>query len=83
MIGSSQVKLGKSELACGEVGFCNLKDGLRFSNSSICFGRSPRWKKAGMRFTVRALQSEAVIQESRSCSANISKSVSVFFFFPL
>ncbi|KAF7837876.1 inactive beta-amylase 9 [Senna tora] len=74
VIGSSQVNLGKSELACREVGFCNIKDSRSFSNSRVCFGRSSSWKKVGMRFTVRALQYEALPHQISSPSAKTSKS---------
>ncbi|XP_054806047.1 inactive beta-amylase 9 [Prosopis cineraria] len=74
-IGSSQAKLRKSELAYREVRFCYLKDSFGLSNSRICFDRSPAWKKAGMRLTVRAFQFEAVREESRSPSAKTSKSL--------
>ena len=66
MIGSSQAKLGASELASREVGFCNLKNNLRVLNDRVSFGRNNiRWEKAGISFTLRALQTEPVREEKK------------------
>ncbi|XLS56870.1 hypothetical protein HN51_006625 [Arachis hypogaea] len=54
------------ELENRELGFINLKDGFRVSNDGVCFGKNIRWKKAGIRFTLRALQSEPVQAEKHS-----------------
>ncbi|XP_061374328.1 inactive beta-amylase 9 isoform X1 [Gastrolobium bilobum] len=76
VIGSSQAKLGKSDLAFREVGFCNLRDNFRFSNDRVSFGRNMRWKKAGISFTLKALQYEPVQEEKkRSGSGTRSKLV--------
>lgn len=79
MIGSSQAKLGKFDLAYRELGFVNLKDNFRVSNDRVCFGKNIRWKKAGIRFTLRALQSEPVQEEKHSGAGRRSKSVSFLF----
>ncbi|KAF7813690.1 inactive beta-amylase 9 [Senna tora] len=71
MIGSSHPKLGRLDLARTDVDFCNLKYNCRIST---CFGGKPRWKKAGLRFTLKAFQSEAVADESKSASGRRSKS---------
>ncbi|KAK7331324.1 hypothetical protein VNO77_25546 [Canavalia gladiata] len=76
VIGSSQAKLGKSDLTYRELGLCNLKDNFRFSNDRVCFDRNIRWKKAGIRFTLKALQSEPLLEEKkRSGSGTRSRSV--------
>ncbi|XP_027361134.1 inactive beta-amylase 9 [Abrus precatorius] len=76
VIGSSQVKVGKYDSAYRELGFCNLKDNFRFSSHRVCFDRNIRWKKAGIRFTLRALQSEPVVEEKKHCgSGTRSKTV--------
>lgn len=75
MIGSSHAKLGRSDLVYRELGFCNLKDNCRISNDRVCFGRNMKFKKAGIRFTLKALQSEPVREEKRSGPGIRSKSV--------
>ncbi|KAL1320098.1 hypothetical protein HN51_064840 [Arachis hypogaea] len=80
VIGSSQAKLGMPELGNRELGFINLKDGFRVSNDRVCFGKNIRWKKAGIRFTLRALQSEPVQAEKHSGAGRRSKSDGVRLF---
>ncbi|KAL2341169.1 hypothetical protein Fmac_009109 [Flemingia macrophylla] len=76
VIGSSQAKLGASELANREHGFCNLKNNFRVLNDRVSFNRHIRWKKAGLSFTLRALQTEPVEEEKkRSGSGTRSKTV--------
>ncbi|CAL0334655.1 unnamed protein product [Lupinus luteus] len=75
VIGSSQMKLGKSDLVYRELGYCNLKNNCRILNKRVCFGSNMRWKKAGIQFTLKALQSEPVIEEKRSGLGTISKTV--------
>lgn len=81
LIGSSQAKLGKSELACRELGFCILKDNCRFSKNRVCFGRNLRWKKAGL--ALRAIHTEPVREDKKqlSGSGTRSKPVRLFFIF--
>lgn len=83
MIGSSQAKLGASELASREVGFCNLKNNLRVLNDRVSFGRNNiRWEKAGISFTLRALQTEPVREEKKPSGIGTrSKTVSFMFCF--
>ena len=76
MIGSSQAKIGKPDLGYRELGFSNLKENCRFSTSRVCFDTSPGWKKAGMSFTLKAIQSDVVPAEKPSHSGRRSKSVS-------
>ncbi|KAK7303158.1 hypothetical protein RJT34_14059 [Clitoria ternatea] len=77
VIGSSQTKLGKSNLTYRELGFFNLKgNNFRVLNDRVCFGENLRWKKAGIRFTLKALQTEPVREEKKlSGSRTRSKSV--------
>ncbi|KAI4345481.1 hypothetical protein L6164_012603 [Bauhinia variegata] len=80
VIGSSQTQLAKTDLAYRELGFCNLKDNSRFSAGRISFSRSLRWKKAGIRFNLKAVQSE-VVQTDKPCgSGKTSKSNDVRLF---
>lgn len=82
MIGSSQAKLGASDLASREVGLCNLKN-FRVVNDRVSFGQNNRWKKAGISFTLRAHRTEPVREENkRSGPGTSSKTVSfcVLFF---
>lgn len=73
MIGSSQARLGKLDLASREVSFCKFRDNCRLSP---CFGGNPRWKKAGIRFTLKGLRAEAVREERQPAYGKRSKSVS-------
>lgn len=76
MIGSSQAKLGASDLANKEQGFCNLKNNFRVLNDRVSFGRNIRWKKVGLSFTLRAVHTEPVREEKKlSGSGTKSKSV--------
>lgn len=80
MICSSQAKIRKTELAYRELGCFDPKGVSKaFSaKSRICFSPSTMWRKAGVRFTLRAVQSEAVRSEKVSGSSRMSKSVSGF-----
>lgn len=79
VIGSSQTQLAKTDLAYRELGFCNLKDNSKFSAGRISFSQRLRWKKAGIRFNLKAVQSE-VVQTDKPCgSGKRSKSVSFVF----
>ncbi|KAI4317649.1 hypothetical protein L6164_025503 [Bauhinia variegata] len=75
LIGSSQAKLAKTDLAYRELGFYNLKNYSGFSAARICFSQRLLWKKAGLRFTLKAVQSEAVPADELSGSAKRSKSL--------
>ncbi|KAK7412601.1 hypothetical protein VNO78_04088 [Psophocarpus tetragonolobus] len=76
VIGSSQAKLGASDLASREVGLCNLKNNLRVLNDRVSFGQNIRWKNAEVRFTLKALQTEPVQEEKKSSLSGIrSKTV--------
>jgi hypothetical protein len=81
VIGTSQAKIGKTDLAYRELGFSDLRGvGKVFSaNSRVCFGQSTRWRKARVRFALKAVQSEPLRSEKVSVSARRSKSVSSFF----
>lgn len=79
MISSSQVKLGKSDLASRELGFVILKDNCRFSNSRVSFGQNLRLKKAG--FTLRAVHAEPVKEVMKKPSGSVTKSKPVRFAF--
>lgn len=81
MIGSSQAKIGKIDLAYRELGFSDLRGvGKVFSaNSRVCFGQSTRWRKAGVRFALKAVRSEPLRSDKVSVSARRSKSVGSFF----
>ncbi|XP_014518782.1 inactive beta-amylase 9 [Vigna radiata var. radiata] len=75
VIGSSQAKLGASDLASREVGLCNLKN-FRVVNDRVSFGQNNRWKKAGISFTLRAHRTEPVREENkRSGPGTSSKTV--------
>ncbi|XP_062176191.1 inactive beta-amylase 9 [Alnus glutinosa] len=76
VIGTSQVKIGKTDLAYRELGFSDLRGvGKVFSaNSRVCFGQSTRWRKARVRFALKAVQSEPLRSEKVSVSARRSKS---------
>lgn len=80
VIGSSQAKIGKTELAYRELGFCDLKGAARVfsAKNRVCFAPSPRWRKAGIRFTLRAVHTEAVRSEKVSASARRPKPVSFY-----
>ncbi|RYR61549.1 hypothetical protein Ahy_A04g018725 [Arachis hypogaea] len=80
VIGSSQDNLGMPELGNRELDFINLKDGFRISNDRVCFRKNIKWKKDGIRFTLRALQSEPVQAEKHSGVGRRSKSISFFCF---
>lgn len=75
VIGSSRAKIGKTELAYRELGFCDLKGAARVfsAKNRVCFAPSPRWRKAGIRFTLRAVHTEAVRSEKVSASARRPK----------
>uniref|UniRef100_A0A5B7AL63 Beta-amylase n=1 Tax=Davidia involucrata TaxID=16924 RepID=A0A5B7AL63_DAVIN len=75
VVGSSQVKMGRTDLACRDVGFCNnLNPKIFPRKSKICFGQTIRWPKASVRFTLKAaVQSEAVAKEKVSGDASISR----------
>lgn len=76
MIGSSQAKLGASDLPSREVGLCNLKN-FRVVNDRVSFGQNNRWKKAGISFTLKAHRTEPVREENkRSAPGTRSKTVS-------
>ncbi|KAK4285137.1 hypothetical protein QN277_001877 [Acacia crassicarpa] len=62
-IGSSQPKLGRVDLSYRDVSFCKFRDNCRFST---CFGSNTRLKKAGLRFTLKAVQSEVFREERQS-----------------
>ncbi|KAG6668184.1 inactive beta-amylase 9 [Carya illinoinensis] len=76
VIGCSQAKIGKTELAYRELGCFDPKGVSKaFSaKSRVCFSPSTRWRKAGIRFTLRAVQSEAVRSEKVAASSRISRS---------
>ncbi|OIV95799.1 hypothetical protein TanjilG_20249 [Lupinus angustifolius] len=63
VMGSSRLKLGKCDMVYRELGFCNLKNNCSVFNDRVCFGSNKRWKKAGIQFTLKALQSEPVLEE--------------------
>ncbi|CAL0309035.1 unnamed protein product [Lupinus luteus] len=75
VIGSSQLKLGKSNLLYQELGFCNLKNNCRVLNNRVCFGNNMRLKNAGIRFTLKAFHSEPVIEKKRFGLGKKSKMV--------
>lgn len=61
MIGSSQAKVGRTELAYRELGLCSSKaHGVKELNtrSNLCFSPSTRWKNARLRFSPMAVVSE-------------------------
>ncbi|CAJ1962257.1 unnamed protein product [Sphenostylis stenocarpa] len=64
VIGNSQAKLGASDLPYREVGLCSLKN-FRVLNNRVSFAQNIRWKKAGINFTLRALQTEPVREENK------------------
>ncbi len=83
VIGSAQAKIGKAELAYRELGICGLSGGRKVisEKSRVSFGRSMRWRKSGIRFALKAIQSEPLRSEKVSGQARTSKSVSFFPFF--
>lgn len=76
MIGSAQAKIGKAELAYRELGICGLSGGRKVisEKSRVSFGRSMRWRKSGIRFALKAIQSEPLRSEKVSGQARTSKS---------
>ena len=83
MIGTSQAKLGASDLASREVGLCNLKT-FKVLSDRVSFGQNNRWKKAGISFTLKALRTEPVREEQkRSGPGTKSKTVSFMFCFSM
>ena len=88
VIGSSQQQAAK--VGARELGFCSWKaQSLKLfgSRNKICFDQNSnsnngRWRKASLRFTPKAEQSEPVrSKEVSSVLKGKSKSVSFFFFF--
>jgi hypothetical protein len=81
VIGSSQAKIWKTDLAYRELGFSDLRDvGKVFSaKNRVSFGQSTRWRTARVRFALKAVQSEPLLSEKVSVATRRSKSVSYFF----
>lgn len=79
LIRSSQTKIGRTELACRELGFCNSKANggkLLTSRSNISSAQSTKSKNVRLRFAPRALQSQPLRSDKGSSFSRISKSVS-------
>ncbi|CAK9145518.1 unnamed protein product [Ilex paraguariensis] len=75
VMGSSQVKIGRSDLAYRDVGFCNFSSNnlnakIFARNSKICFGQTIKCPpKSSIQFTLKAsaaAQSEAVVSDKVS-----------------
>lgn len=76
LIGSSQAKTGKIDLAYRELGLGDLRGfGKVFSaNSRVCFGQSPRWRNARLRFALRAVHAVPAQSDKVSVLSARSKS---------
>ncbi|KAL5541790.1 hypothetical protein UlMin_009500 [Ulmus minor] len=78
VIGSSQVKIGRTELVYRELGLCSSKaigGKVLGSRNKICFSQSLRWKNARLRFAPRAVQSEPVRSDDGFRRAGRSRSI--------
>lgn len=86
VIGSSQAKLGKSDLVIREQGFCFVKESCRIGNNRVSFGGNMRWKKDDLRFSLRAVHhAEPVLEKKKKSHSGSgtgsSDSVSFLFWF--
>ncbi|KAF8017019.1 hypothetical protein BT93_H2275 [Corymbia citriodora subsp. variegata] len=62
VIGSSQAKILKTDLACRELGLLSFKNGsgVFWRKSKISFGQSSGLRNSGVRLTLKAVQTEAI-----------------------
>jgi len=68
VIGSSQVKFGRTDFACRELGYVILKNNCRFSKGGVCFGQNLRLKKGGG-IGLKAIHAEPVREIKNKPSA--------------
>jgi hypothetical protein len=77
VIGSSQVKLGRTDFACREFGYVILKNNSRFSNGRVCFGQNLRLKKGGI--GLKAIHAEPIREMKKNLSGSRTRSKQVNF----
>nr|AJI44063.1 beta-amylase [Paeonia suffruticosa] len=70
MIGSSQVNIGRSELAYTELGF--LRTNVFSQKTKAAFGQTQKWRTGGTRYTLKAAQSEITASQKVSGDTSIS-----------
>lgn len=76
VIGGSQVKLGRTDFACRELGYVILKNNCRFSKGGVCFGQNLRLKKSGNgMMSLKAVHAEPIREMKPSGSGTKSKPV--------
>lgn len=78
VIGNSQVKFGRTDFACRELGYVILKNNCRFSKGGVCFGQNLRLKKGGG-IGLKAIQAEPVREVKNKPSGSRTRSKQVCF----
>jgi hypothetical protein len=78
VIGSSQVKFGRTDFACRELGYVILKNNCRFSKGGVCFGQNLRLKRGGG-IGLKAIHAEPVREMKSKPSGSRTRSKQVCF----
>ncbi|AES64255.1 putative beta-amylase [Medicago truncatula] len=73
VIGNSQVKFGRTDFACRELGYVILKNNCRFSKGGVCFGQNLRLKKGGG-IGLKAIHAEPVREMKNKPSGSRTRS---------